>query len=156
MTYILDTNVFRVLENYYPGSFPSFWTSFDEAVAAGNIISVEEVYKEIENGSASDDLSAWVETNKAIFRTPTEDDLQFVATIFEEPRFQSLIGQNQLLQGMPSADPFIIAAAKVVTGCVVTEERIKPNAVKIPNVCDHFDIDCINFETLMVLENWQF
>ena len=43
-----------------------------------------------------------------------------------------------------------------MTGCVVTEERIKPNAVKIPNVCDHFDIDCINFETLMVLENWQF
>lgn len=156
MIYVLDTNVFKVLENYYPANFPSFWASLDEAVATGNIISVEEVLKEIENGSASEHLGDWVDSNKLIFRTPVEEDLQFVATIFDVQRFQGLVGQNQLLQGMPVADPFIIAAAKVVGGCVVTEEKMKPNAVKIPNVCDYYDIDCINFESLMARENWQY
>ncbi len=43
----------------------------------------------------------------------------------------------------------IIACAKIQGGTVVTEEQLKPNAAKIPNVCEHFKIPCINLETFM-------
>jgi hypothetical protein len=39
-----------------------------------------------------------------------------------------------------------IASARVRGGCVVTEEANKPNAAKIPNVCEHFGIHWTNVE----------
>ena len=56
------------------------------------------------------------------------------------------------------ADPFIIAKAGVSLeeSCVVTEEADRPNAVRIPNVCEYFNIECINLEQLMEREGWQF
>ena len=35
-------------------------------------------------------------------------------------------------------------------------ESHKLNAARIPNVCEHFDIKCFNFEDFMKNENWQF
>ena len=35
-------------------------------------------------------------------------------------------------------------------GCVST------NAVKIPNVCEHFGVDCTNLEEFMEREKWRF
>ena len=40
--------------------------------------------------------------------------------------------------------------------CVVTEEIYRPNAAKIPNVCEYFNIECINLQQLMIREGWQF
>ncbi len=39
---------------------------------------------------------------------------------------------------------------------VVTEETFRPNAAKIPNVCQHFGIECINLRQLMEREGWRF
>jgi hypothetical protein len=39
---------------------------------------------------------------------------------------------------------------------VVTQEKNTENAAKIPNVCDHFGIPCINLEDFMKKENWTF
>ena len=50
---------------------------------------------------------------------------------------------------MPVADPFVIALAKVRDGCVVTEETMRPNAAKVPNVCEHFGIEYTNVEGFM-------
>jgi hypothetical protein len=50
----------------------------------------------------------------------------------------------------------VIAKAKVVGGCVVTQEKKKPQAAKIPNVCEHFGIHCVNLEGFMEQENWTF
>ena len=55
------------------------------------------------------------------------------------------MSQKARLQGKPVADPFIIACAKIKDGCVITEEALKPNAPKIPTVCQHFSIDCSGF-----------
>ncbi len=93
-----------------------------------------------------------------MFRTPNAAELQFVAQIFKIPHFSGLIGKKQQLRGTPVADPFVIACARIHQGSVVTEEgwlrpgnalTPKPNAAKIPNVCDHFDIPCINLEAFM-------
>ncbi|MEE8526835.1 MAG: DUF4411 family protein [Thermoanaerobaculia bacterium] len=60
------------------------------------------------------------------------------------------------LLGKPVADPFLIAAAKVLDGCVVTEESFPPNAARIPNVCEHFGIDWTNFEGFLERNGWTF
>jgi hypothetical protein len=82
--------------------------------------------------------------------------LAFVAEIFSVPHFQQLVSEQQRLKGVPVADPFVIAMAKIRCGCVVTEEVKKPGAARIPNVCEHFGIACCNIEAFMEAKEWQF
>lgn len=156
MAYILDTCSFRVLSNYYPNQFPSFWTQFDQKIALGEIISVREVRKELDYQVNDGHLRGWLDNNRQIFLLPTEEETQIVAQILSVPHFQHLISQRRILTGGPVADPFIIAAAMARGATVVTQERKKENAAKIPNVCDHFSIECIDFRGVMERENWQF
>jgi len=39
---------------------------------------------------------------------------------------------------------------------VVTEEIKKEHAAKIPNVCEHFKVPCVNMEGFLVQNGWQF
>ncbi len=70
--------------------------------------------------------------------------------------FQAMVRKQERLKGKHVADPFVIARAKVFNACVVTQEKKTDKAAKIPNVCDHFGIDCINIEGFMEKENWTF
>lgn len=54
------------------------------------------------------------------------------------------------------ADPWLIARAKSLGGCVLTEEKLKPNAAKIPNVCKHFGVDFCNVEALFERKGWRY
>jgi hypothetical protein len=67
-----------------------------------------------------------------------------------------MIRRKERLQGKPVADPFVIAKAKIVQGTVVTQELWKDNSAKLPNVCDHFNIPCIDLENFMEKEDWTF
>ena len=35
-------------------------------------------------------------------------------------------------------------------------ERLKPNAVKVPNICEHFKIPYLDLEGFMESEGWEF
>jgi hypothetical protein len=35
-------------------------------------------------------------------------------------------------------------------------ERLKPNAVKVPNICEHFKIPYLYLERFMESEGWEF
>lgn len=154
--YVFDTNSFRVLENYYPKRFPTFWSNFDGTVEAGTVVSVREVYNEMERLARTPWLLEWAKEHRDSFLTPTSAEMQFVAQIFSIPRFSSLVGKTQQLQGYPVADPFVIACARVQGGCVVTQEAHRLNAAKIPNVCQHFGIDCTNVEGFLSRMGWRF
>ena len=156
MTYVLDTSSFSVCGNYFPARFPTFWQSFDSLVLAGEVVSVREVRNELENQSRWQHLLDWVQANRQIFLVPEPPETSFVAQIFAVPHFQQLIGRMQLLAGRPVADPFVIASANHRGAIVVTEESNKPNAARIPNVCEHFGIACISIEELMEREGWQY
>jgi hypothetical protein len=154
--YVFDSNSMRVLRNYYPEQFPSFWKRFDAAVQAGHVVSVREVFNELEHLEKGMWIWDWAQTNKAMFAIPTDDETAFVGEIFAIPHFRTLVGEIQTLKGRPVADPFVIAGAKCCGGCVVTEEAKKPNAAKIPNVCEHFDIHCTNVQGFMKQNGWSF
>ena len=81
-----------------------------------------------------------------------------LSQIFQIPHFQSLIGVKQRLVGTPVADPFVIACAKAHKGTVVTEEKLKPHAAKMPNVCEHpsINVPCIDLEAFMQRQSWSF
>ena len=156
MPYIFDTNSFRVLGNYYPDRFPSFWEQFNEAVRTDSVFSVREVRRELEVQATSQWLSDWVKANSGIFRAPTAEETAFLPNIFQIEHFRALVGEKQRLKGSPVADPFLVACAKVHGGCVVTEEQLKPNAAKIPNVCHHFGVDYCDVEGFLERVGWAF
>lgn len=156
MIYVFDTSSFSRLKHFFPAIFKTIWTGLDALVTNGSLISTREVLNEIERGEADPHVNQWLKARKHIFTIPTAGELRFVATIFQVAHFHALIGQKQSLTGTPVADPFVIACAKIRPGTVVTEERFKPNAAKIPNVCAHFGVPCINLEEFMQAQGWSF
>ena len=156
MIYVFDTSSFVVLNHYYPERMPSFWRDLDDFVSRGKVLSVREVLNELSRRGNKPDLQKWINANKGIFMPPTERETLFVSEIFSVGHFQYLVGQKQRLKGTPVADPFVVASAKIRKACVVTEEDKKPNAAKIPNVCEHFGIHCTNLEGFMEREGWTF
>jgi len=157
MIYVFDTSSLSKLKHFYPGVFKSVWKGLEALVEQGNLISTKEVWHEMERGNPDQYTNKWLKDRKEpIFTTPSTAELQFVAHIFQIKHFQSLIGEQQRLKGTPVADPFVIDCAKIQNGTVVTEEQLKPNAAKIPNVCQHFQIPCIDLEQFMKQQGWNF
>ena len=156
MIYVFDNNSLSKLKHFYPNIFTSVWDGLDDLFQQGKMISTREVWKEANNGDPNEHVLKWLTERKELFLTPTNEELAFVGEIFQKNHFQNLIGQSQILKGNPVADPFLIACAKVYSGTVVTEEKNKPNAAKIPNVCEHFNIPCTDLEGFMGLQAWNF
>jgi hypothetical protein len=125
-------------------------------VESGVAISVREVHNEIKNFARKDELETWAKNHPDFFRDPTPAELAFITQIYSVPHFLNSISQQKLLKGGPFADPFVIAKAHEEHGTVVTQERLMPNAAKIPNICDHFKIPCVNLQEFLKAQNWSF
>lgn len=54
------------------------------------------------------------------------------------------------------ADPFVMAKALVENKIVVTTEKFKPNAPKIPSVCAYFDVKHFGLFDFFRNGKWQF
>jgi hypothetical protein len=156
MVYVIDTSSFIVVSHYFPDRFPSFWAHFDALADAGQLVSVWEVWKELDNSNTKQHLAQWVAGRKALFCTPSSEEMACVARIFEVRQFQALIKRKNILEGSPAADPWVIAAAAARQACVVTEESDKPNQIRIPAVCKHFAVRCCTLQGMMSQEGWQY
>lgn len=155
MIYVFDTNSFSELNAYYPDIFKDFWKRFDKMARVGNVISTKEVHTELARSSLSH-VVEWAKNNDSIFTILNSNETAFVAQIFSIPHFRQLIDQKAQQRGTPVADPFVIACAYTHLGTVVTQEKNKPNAAKIPNVCAHFKIPCVDLEGFLKAQEWQF
>lgn len=156
MIYVFDTSAFIVLKNFYPATFATLWNRIDSLVANGTIVSVREVFNELDKYNDADFIQEWAKQNKSVFAKPSNPELLVVQKILAIPHFQVLIGNKAILKGTPVADPFVVAAAKIKGATVVTQEGLKPNAAKIPNVCQEFGVLCIDLETFMKHQGWNF
>lgn len=149
--YVFDSNIFINLERRQPiDIYPSLWNKISELMENGTIISSREVYDEIMIGD--DALKKWVKDRKEYFLPSSVPVQQEVRTILMEHRGLVEGGRKK-----NSADPFVIALAKLKYCKIVTEEIRSNNneSPKIPNVCDHYDIKCINFVDFMREEKIQ-
>ena len=155
MSYVFDTNIFIALfSNFYRDRFPSLWALFDKMIDEHRITSTREVLREIEDRNVG--LYKWAKINQGIFITPNAKEGAFVAEIYRVPHFRQNIERQKILQGGKNADPFIIARAAGEGYSVVTTEIHKHDAVRVPNICQRFNIPCLSLEQFMEAENWQF
>lgn len=156
MSYVFDNGPLSSLfRNYYPKTFKSLWSYFHDLVADGSIVSTREVLREIED-SPLENLREWADKNHHLFATPTAAEGVFVGKLYAVPHFQQNIEQQKILKGGKIADPFVIAKAAIEGRAVVTTEKLKENGTKIPNICKHFDVECLSLEEFMEREDWEF
>lgn len=156
MNYVFDTGAFIVLKSYYPGTFTTLWGRIDKLAGNGTIVSVREVFNELHNYNDVDFIQDWANLHKSVFAKPSNEELLVVQQILANPHFQTLISAKAILKGSPVADPFVVAAGKIKNATVVTQESLKPNAAKVPNVCHSLKVSCINLETFMTQQGWKF
>ncbi len=156
MSYVFDNSPLSALfRNYYRKNFPSLWQRFDRLVDDGRLVSTREVFREIEDGPI-ESLLEWAKQNRELFATPTAEEGAFVAKTYAVPWFQQNIEKKKLLRGGKVADPFVIARAACENRNGNTIEVMKPNAVKIPNICAHFGVKCLSLPEFMEAEGWTF
>jgi len=153
MSYCFDTSSFvnPWAKWYPPNTFPTIWQRLDQLIQSNKIISSDEVFRETEK--QADDLHEWLKQRQQIF-IPLDEDIQ-IATIEIQQQFPKLVDYNKQRS---QADPFVIATAIVYRKTLVTEEipSQSVNKPKIPNVCQHFGLEYINFLELMKREQWRF
>jgi len=116
-------------------------------VLIGRLVSVDEVREEI--AVQDDEVNEWASDNSNIF-LPLEDDIQLKAR-------EILLSHPTLVDTKKkkgSADPFLIAAACLYGGSVVTEEKPSggPHREKIPDVCRTLGVSCITVLEMLQAE----
>jgi Domain of unknown function (DUF4411) len=154
--YVFDNSpLSSMFRNYFPARFPTLWARFDALVGAGDVVSTREALREIRNGPEGHCLD-WCNNNQPLFTMPTAAEGGHVARIFAVPHFQQNIEMQKIMNGGLNADPFVIARAMAEGKTVVTMEIHKPQAAKIPNICEHFGVRCLNLETFMEEQGWAF
>jgi len=156
LIYVFDNSSISRLKHFFPTVFEGMWSELNAFAENGSIISTREVQNELKRGAANPIIDAWIEKNKHIFIIPTQDELLFVREILAHKAFKSSIGTKQTMAGSPVADPFIVALAKIKNGTVVTEEKYKANSGKIPTICAHFKIQCLNLEEFFQAHNFKY
>lgn len=154
--YILDTNVFIALGHYYPSRFPTIWTKLEKLVGSGDLRSVREVRRELELNCHFEHIEKWVDKHRQMFLAPNYEEGKVVAQLFRKEQYRGLVKRQNMLKGLPVADPFVIAAGKIHDGIVVTQESPKAGAARIPTVCLGLGVKCIDLEKLLEYENLKY
>jgi hypothetical protein len=129
--YCIDTSslIAGWQERYPIENFPSFWRRVEDLIEKERLVSPIEVLNEIKK--RSDDLHHWLKLRPTMFRDLDEPVQREAANVLAQ--FPRLVGEKKL---RTSADPFVIALARVEQLQIVTEEKhvnlARPN---IPDVC---------------------
>src|SRR5471030_3082879 len=102
--YIFDTNVFTAIGHFYPSRFPTIWAKIDELALNGSLRSVKEVRREIETNCPFAHIEEWVKNHHDIFLTPSDEEAEVVAKIFQKEQYRGLVKRQNILKGLPVAD----------------------------------------------------
>ena len=152
--YAVDSNIFiTASRKYYPFDIaPGFW---NQLIEKGNssIILIDKVKDEIYRNE--DDLSIWLKNNEKIFGAKSSEDIKVInnyTEIITSVNNSNVYNQHAKDVYADSADSWLCAHSKAYNYIIVTEERYRPNSknnVKIPNVCEEFSIEYIDFLTFI-------
>ena len=153
MIYCIDTSslITGWNDRYPPEIFPGLWEHFEGLIEIEKLIAPEEVYFELEK--QDDSIKSWVDINKKMFQ-PLDDGVQAIVSEILT-KHHTLVDLNRTSN---QADPFVIALALQRNGIVVTEEKWtnSPKRTKIPNVCEAYDVQCIDLLNMIRELKWIF
>jgi hypothetical protein len=146
MIYVLDNNVIsNIFRNFSPDVFPDIWTPLSNSMKQGKIISIDEVYCEMENTWGNKvESGVWLKEHKKHFLKPTNEEGYYIREIFRSKKFREGIKEKSLRNGTPEADAMLVAKAKIIKGIIVTAEGEKENSEKIPNIATTFGVPYMN------------
>ncbi len=159
MKYLLDANTYIEAKNLYYGMdlCPGYWQWLDVQYQNNLVNTVQPIFKELKN--YGDELSGWVKAREVQFLSVTEDATQklyaAIAQYVADGDYQPA-NRDQFLAG---ADPWLIAKAGTIGSVVVTHETMvgsESKKVKIPNICNQFEVDYINSFDLLNRLNARF
>ncbi len=153
MIYVVDSCVFRhIFIHVYRTVIPEIWDSLEHMLSTGEVISVREVYRELElQFSNEGSVLQWLKKHRRSFLKATDEEAKLVREIYSFRNFQNGVSEKNILAGRPVADAFLVARAKSLGGTIVTREVWKPNAASIPNICDELDVKYIGEEEFQLL-----
>ena len=158
--YIIDSCSLMELNRHNPlDVFPSVWEKIEDLINKDLLVAPKEVLNEINEGD--DKLANWAKKQNKLFKDPTNKQIDIVREILN--KFPSLVKENRKYD----ADPWVIAlAVELATSTqktlisikriVVTEEKIRGNKVKIPFVCQKYEIESIDIIDMFRKESWKF
>lgn len=160
MIYLLDANSFIQAKNFHyrMNVVPGFWDWLLKQHENIFIQSIDHVYAELTKSSSNpDQLHVWAKNNKDIFAKSSDEAVQMsFANIANYVSQHSAYSSQEVARFLSGADPWLIAAAQAWKAVIVTHEVAVPSnskKVKIPNVAQNFDVECIDIFDL--LENSQ-
>jgi hypothetical protein len=154
VTYLLDANTYIQAKSLYyrMNVVPGFWDWLDQQFGYGRVGCIRSVYDEIAAGG--DELSEWVKLRRDHFLPVDEEATQAIFTeIAEYVATHTTYQEPHVSSFLAGADPWLVAKARAVGAQVVTNEaRVGPGSkkVKVPNICDHFQVAC--FDTYDLLD----
>lgn len=168
--YIIDTSsLIQIKDHYDRRILPGIWKDLEQLIIDQRLIAPEEVKNEILYGD--DSLVPWVQNHVRMFY-PNSDLIGLTQSVVlkEFPRMAKEDSEK------PNADPFVVALTLMISQgpqqslisfnpIVVSDEKsdlIKNSKLpssqikKIPDVCNHFDLKCINHLEMFKLEGFRF
>lgn len=152
--YLIDANVFITAHRViYPFDIaPSFWSQLIEK-ASPKIVIIEEVNKEILKGG--DQLADWYIENKDKFNIlgiPEQEVIEAYGKIINNINENEQYKQSAKDEFASIADSWLCAYGLAYDYTIVTFEKYNPDSKKkifIPNVCNEFNIKCIDLIQFM-------
>jgi len=137
--YCLDTSaLIQPWNTYYSVDIcPEYWQVLEDLAKKGVVFCTQEVKREIEK--QDDGLHAWASERPFLFREISEDvqvNLRKILSTHKE-----LIDDKK---ERSMADAWVIAHAMAEKAVVVTKEGFAPRKIKIPDVCNAYNIPCID------------
>ena len=159
-SYIMDSSSLIELNRHNPiDVFPSVWKNMESLISKSLLVAPIEVLYEITE--RDDQLAKWAKTQTSFFRDPTEKQIELLKGILKS--YPSMIREDRKYD----ADPWVIALAKEMTTntqqtliqikrIVVTEEKLRGEKIRIPFVCQKYNIDSIDIIEMFRIEGWKF
>lgn len=164
LLYVIDTSSLITLGWHYPRSvFPSVWRSMDSLITERRLVAPYQVLDEL--SVKDDDVYRWAKAHDDnLFRFNYTPDIisKMTAIVNAFPGLIDLRVQRE------QADPYVIALAQEQLNgaqkqfldsdgvCVVTNEGLKGNTVKIPYVCSKLNLKCCGLLDMFGYEGWRF
>ena len=158
--YIMDSSSLIELNRHNPVDiFPSLWKNMESLISKGLLVAPIEVLNEITE--RDDQLAKWAKEQTSFFRAPTQRQIEILKDVLKA--YPSMVREDRKYD----ADPWVIALAKEmitdpqqtltsIKRIVVTEEKLREKRVRIPYVCQKFNIDSIDIIEMFRIEGWKF
>lgn len=158
MKYLMDANIFIGSKNtfYKFNVCPGFWEWLSKTTV---VASIDSVKYELFDGK--DDLSEWVKNHLS-------DSFFIEQDIDIQKSYQEVVTYIQGLEQYEQpakndffnvADGWLIAAARVLDCDIITHETFDPHIkrkIKIPNIANHYHINCLRIYDVLEKENVKF